>query len=381
MTMVAFDFFCGAGGLTRGLLDAGIKVIAGFDRDAGCKKTYEHNNPPSRFVEADIIKLQIGDLKKYAGKHRFDEMLFAGCAPCQPFSSQLKKGKNRHDATLLGEFGRLIKEGLPGQVLMENVPGIANVKGNSIFKRFIRLLEENNYKYEYGILDAKRYGVPQNRRRMILIATRRKKPSLPQSKYGSDLLPYRTVQKAISHFPEINAGESHPAVPNHVASSISARNLERLRHTPHDGGDRRSWPKSLRLKCHTGNYEGHTDVYGRMAWNKPAPALTGRCNSISNGRYGHPVQNRAISLREAAALQSFPEGYVFFGSNVHIAHQIGNAVPVLLAEYLGKHILNLQKICSGYTNHKQSCKVKSSSKNKPPVYTLLDPRLRENYSL
>ena len=340
--MKAFDFFCGAGGLTRGLIDAGIEVVAGFDYDGGCLRTYEHNNPGATFIEADIREMTLDDLKRIGRARKYDEYLFAGCAPCQPFSSQRKGGGRRHDATLLGEFGRLVQAALPGYVLIENVPGLAKVRGFSTFRRFLRMLEDNGYMFEYGVLDAKHYGVPQNRRRLVLFASRYVRPSLPEPKYGTALRPYRTVRQAISHFPAISAGESHPYIPNHVAASITELNLERLRHTPKDGGDRRAWPKHLRLECHKGDYEGHIDVYGRMFWDKPAPALTGRCHSISNGRYGHPEQDRAISLREAAAIQSFPDGYEFFGSNKHIALQIGNAVPVRLAEQLGKHVLQLK---------------------------------------
>ena len=337
----AFDFFCGAGGLTRGLLDAGIDVVAGFDCDDTCRQSYEHNNPPAQFVKADIRELSLADLKKYGKGDPFEHMLFAGCAPCQPFSQQLKNGECRHDATLLSAFGRLIAAALPGQVVVENVPGLARVKGNSTFKRFLRLLDDSGYSYVYRAVDAKSFGVPQKRRRLILIAMREARPSLPRPRYGSGLLPYRTVRQTISRFPPIGAGQTDPNVPNHTAAAIMPLNIDRLGCTPHDGGDRRSWPEHLRLECHIGNYEGHTDVYGRMRWDVPAPTLTGRCNSISNGRYGHPTQDRAITLREAAALQSVPDGYEFFGSNKHIAMQIGNAVPVRLAEALGKHILSL----------------------------------------
>lgn len=338
----AFDFFSGVGGLTRGLLDAGIRVIAGFDCDGKCRQSYGNNNPGAKFVETDIHKITLNDLKRYARGEPLNKMLFAGCAPCQPFSKQIGHGESHHEATLLAEFGRLIEGALPGQILMENVPGIARIKGNSTFRRFLRMLEKNRYQYEYCILDAKKYGVPQNRRRIILIAMKGVKPTLPKPTHGPGRLPYRTVRDAISHFPPLRTGETDPAVPNHCAASVSAVNLERLHYTPQDGGDRRSWPSRLRLACHIGNHKGHTDVYGRMSWDAPAPTLTGRCNSISNGRYGHPAQDRAISLREAAALQSFPDGYVFFGSQNHVALQIGNAVPVRLAEALGKHILILR---------------------------------------
>lgn len=339
--MKALDFFCGAGGLTRGLIDAGIDVVAGYDCDAACRLTYERNNPGARFIQADIREIGLSDLAIKHGSRGYDDVLFAGCAPCQPFSQQRKGDRRRRDATLLAELGRLIATALPGYVLMENVPGIANIEGFSTFRRFLRLLTSNGYQYVFDVLDAKSFGVPQNRRRLVLIAMKGRQPSLPAAKFGANLRPFRTVREAISRFPPIKPGSRHRKVPNHVAAAISDLNLERLHCTPHDGGDRRSWPNRLRLDCHIGDYTGHTDVYGRMALDAPAPTLTGRCHSISNGRYGHPTQDRAISLREAAALQTFPDGYEFFGCNKHIAIQIGNAVPVRMAEELGRHILHL----------------------------------------
>ena len=338
--MKAYDFFCGAGGLTRGLLDAGIEVVTGFDHDERCRATYEYNNPGVRFVQLDIreIRPQALDLKYQPG--RYNGILFAGCAPCQPFSSQRKGNGHCRDATLLGEFGRLVEAVLPEYVLIENVPGIAKVRGFSTFRRFLKMLKVYDYEYDWRFLNAKSYGIPQNRRRLVLLARRYQQTSLPEAKYGKHLRPFRTVRQAISHFPAITAGERNPHIPNHVAASITELNLQRLRMTPHDGGDWRDWPKHLLLKCHQGDYKGHTDVYGRMRWDYPAPALTSRCHSISNGRYGHPNQDRAISLREAAALQSFSDGYKFIEeSNRHIAMQIGNAVPVRLGKQIGTHIL------------------------------------------
>ncbi|MGH9424958.1 MAG: DNA cytosine methyltransferase [Terriglobia bacterium] len=340
--MMAFDFFCGAGGLTRGLLNAGINVVAGFDSDGDCHLSYEKNNRGVKFVEKDIRHITMAELRKLAGCRSFRDALFAGCAPCSPFSQQRKNQEPSNDATLLMEFGRIVAAAKPGYVLVENVPGLARVQGYSTFRRFVRLLETNGYKTAVEVLDAKRFGVPQNRRRLVLIATRKGVPSLPKPKYGTERHPFKTVRQAIARFPVLRAGSSHAKIANHVASAVTTINLERLRATPRDGGDRRDWPLRLQLECHSRNYEGHTDFYGRMFWDAPAPTLTGRCISISNGRYGHPTQNRAISLREAAALQSFPATYRFFGFRSHIALQIGNAVPVRLAKELGRHILWLR---------------------------------------
>jgi DNA (cytosine-5)-methyltransferase 1 len=204
------------------------------------------------------------------------------------------------------------------------------------------MLESLDYYISEGVLDAKDFGVPQTRRRYVLIAVRGKPAKLPEPVFGPGLQNYVTVRDAISHYPAIRAGERNSFVPNHEAAIISEINLKRLKSTPHDGGDRRAWPLELVLDCHKGNHDGHTDVYGRMRWGKPAPTLTGKCHSISNGRYGHPSQDRAISLREAASLQTFSDSYVFHGSKQHIARMIGNAVPVRFGEALGRHILNLR---------------------------------------
>ena len=350
--MRAFDFFCGAGGLTRGLLDAGIEVIAGFDVDERCQESYEWNNKPVCFCPTDVNVVRPAEVWKLLKSRRTGDLLIAACAPCQPFSKQRKRqvatgGQLRGgsdvngDATLLGAFARIVEEILPAHILIENVPGIAKVRGFSTYRRFLAMLQANHYSVAEGILDGKNYGVPQTRRRFVLLASRNRAATMPAPLFGPGRQRYLTVRHAIAHYPPIAAGERHPRVPNHEAALLSDTNLLRLKLTPADGGDRRAWPERLRLKCHKGGYEGHTDVYGRMAWDRPAPTLTGRCNSLSNGRYGHPSQHRAISLREAASLQTFSDAYVFFGAQQHIARQIGNAVPVKFAEVLGRQILAL----------------------------------------
>lgn len=340
----SFDFFCGAGGLTRGLRSAGIRVIAGFDIDEECRLTFEKNNPGVRFINKDIQNVKTAHLKRLARVKSFKNMLFAGCAPCSPFSQKRKTETQSGDLTLLMHFGQIISKAKPGYVLVENVPGMASVPGYSTFRRFIRLLEESGYKHriEYKVLDAKRFGVPQTRRRLVLVATRKGNPTFPEAQYGTTHRPFKTVRQAISRFPVLRAGSRHKKVKNHSASALTSINLERLRATPLNGGDWRDWPPNLRLQCHLASDEAYSDSYGRMLWDAPAPTLTGRCHSISNGRYGHPTQCRAISLREAAALQTFPDSYEFFGRHTHIALQIGNAVPVRLAKELGKHLICLR---------------------------------------
>lgn len=335
--MNAVDFFCGGGGMTRGLLNAGINVLFGLDFNPACEQTYEHNNGINYECQ-DISKVNPDDLVvDYPDLADNDNLLLVGCAPCQPFSNQ-RRSPNEHIAVnLLDEFGRMVQNLAPAHILIENVPGI-ETRGQEVFTRFLNILNEMNYNLSYAVVNAKNYGVPQNRKRLILIASRLFVPVIPDSTHGPGMLPYVTVRNAIAHFPAIAAGEEHAEIINHKSAALQDINLRRITATPHDGGGRLDWPPELMLNCHA-EHAGHTDVYGRMHWDEVSPTLTSKCFSLSNGRFGHPTQNRAISLREAAAIQSFPENYQFFGTVQEIGRQIGNAVPVLLAENIGRYIL------------------------------------------
>ena len=338
--MRAVDLFCGAGGLTRGLLDAGVEVVAGIDVDSSVGETYERNNRPARFLRRDMRTVDPEDLIALLGVIKPSETLLAGCAPCQMFSKHQRNGRARGpNATLLTAVARMVEAIRPGWVLIENVPGLMEVPGFSTLRRFVRLLQSTGYSIADGVLNACDHGVPQHRRRYVLIAARRVEPALPTPVFGNGRNPLETVRQWIAHYPPIAAGDTHPAVPNHEASPLSRLNLDRVRITPPDGGGRGNWPSRLKLDCHRRRQNGFSDVYGRMWWDRIAPTLTGRCNSLSNGRFGHPEQDRAISLREAASIQSFPDDYLFFGTRTAIARQIGNAVPVRLAEALGRCIL------------------------------------------
>ena len=338
--MKALDLFCGGGGLTRGLLDAGIDVVAGVDIDPRVGQTYQANNSPSLFLQRDVRKIDPRELLEIAAVRDRADLIVAGCAPCRTFSKhQRNGGASGPDATLLSAFGKVVAGMRPGWVLVENVPGLTQVRGYSAYRRFLGLLASLRYRISQGVLNACEHGVPQHRRRYVMLACRKAVPSLPEPRFGPGRKPFETVRHWIAHYPELEAGEAHPAVPNHVASSLSEMNLVRLRATPRDGGDRTDWPSALELPCHRGRSSSFSDVYGRMWWNRVAPTLTGKCNSLSNGRFGHPEQHRAISLREAASLQTFPDHYVFHGLRSHVARHIGNAVPVLLAEALGRQVL------------------------------------------
>ncbi|MCH5151908.1 MAG: DNA cytosine methyltransferase [Clostridiales bacterium] len=343
--MIAIDFFCGGGGMTRGLIDAGINVLAGIDSNPHCRETYEKNNK-NTYLASDICKLTPQDLlDRFPQLINSDEVLLVGCAPCQPFSILRREEFDEegnaipHESVnLLVEFGRFVQALRPAHILVENVPGLRG-KGQDVLDNFKRMLNTEGYLYDEKIIYAKDYGVPQNRRRYVLIASRIFQPRIPGSQYGKDLLPYKTVRETIKKYPSIKAGEENESYANHKAANLKPILQKRISATPHDGGSRTDWPEDLVLNCHK-EFKGHTDVYGRMKWDEPSPTLTVKCFSLSNGRFGHPEQDRAISLREAAALQTFPDDYIFYGSMQEIGRQIGNAVPVLLAKVLGEYILN-----------------------------------------
>jgi DNA (cytosine-5)-methyltransferase 1 len=238
---------------------------------------------------------------------------------------------------LLLDFVRFVKYYEPAYVFVENVPGLQTLSPETgPFPEFTSQLNTLGYHIEAHVIESCDYGVPQRRRRLVAIGSRGAAIKFPRPTHGPGTRypQYSTVWKWIGNLPPLRAGEQHPVVANHCASGLSALNLERIRATP-EGGGRQHWPHRLLLRCHHANYDGHTDVYGRMRRDALASALTTRCISLSNGRFGHPLQDRAISVREAACLQTFPRSFRFEGSLNSMARQIGNAVPVLLARKFG----------------------------------------------
>jgi DNA (cytosine-5)-methyltransferase 1 len=331
----AIDFFCGAGGLTRGLLDAQIEVLAGIDNDPRLKLTYELNNAPSRFICADVKSLDLRSLRRQLGIRRTDCVLYAACTPCQPFSTLNRMaGKDPRKALLLS-FGALLAESPPDLLLIENVPGLNSAYGKEIYEGFARIIRRLAFKAQpAALLDAKDFDVPQVRRRFILLASRHGKISEPRPASQSV-----TVRDSISRYPKLRDGENSDAVANHVSRRLLPHHRVILRAIPKDGGSRKDIvDKSILLKCHREHPNVHKDVFGRMAWDRQAPTLTGRCTDVYNGRFAHPEQDRGISLREAAALQTFRDDYQFCGSYFQIAQQIGNAVPVNFARHLGESL-------------------------------------------
>lgn len=338
-----YDFFSGCGGASCGFRAAGMEISFALDHNADAKASFEANFPDAHFESEDIRDASVEWIRRRMHSERPSPVLFAGCAPCQPFTKQNTRRPepdNDERVSLLDDFARLVVGCRPDLVFVENVPGLQKLDSDSQpFGGFLSRLDAAGYKVDYRAVRLAKYGIPQSRRRLVLVASRHGVIHLPDETHGPGTpnQRYATVRDWISHLPPIRAGEEHEEVPNHVAANLSARNLERVKATP-EGGGHRNWPDHLRLECHK-DFSGYTDVYGRMSWDAPASGLTTRCVSYSNGRFGHPEQDRAISIREAACLQTFPEDFVFEGGVTSMARQIGNAVPVRLATLMGAQFL------------------------------------------
>ncbi len=366
MAIKAIDLFSGCGGVSCGLTRAGFSVKAAVEIDREAAKIYSAYPPLSnvKVLVEDICKLSGKKILRTAGIRKDELYLLAGCPPCQNFSMQNPQNKEKTEyerKRLLFEYLRIIKEVLPPFILMENVPGIATEFNSGILNEFIGALENINGKTEEryhickDILNAADYGVPQFRKRFVLHGIRAdvyeelkncgsefKLPSPTHSnKPEQGLLPWVTVREAIGDLPEIKAGESYSGdvnVFNHKCAGLSEKNLKKIQYIRAHGGSRACLPESMTLKCHMKEgeegtlYGGHKDVYGIMSPDKPSPTMTGGCLYYTKGRYGHYSQDRAISIREAARFQTFPDDFRFSNNLAAAALQIGNAVPVKLVE-------------------------------------------------
>jgi len=335
------DLFCGVGGLTHGLLLSGLNVLAGIDIDATCKYAYETNNQ-SKFIEADVYALPSKIISDIFPQNAIQ--ILVGCAPCQPFSRYThryrKDGQYGNRWQLLYAFVEKIKDIKPDIISMENVPGLSE---NSVFADFINTLISLNYNISWSIAYCPDYGVPQKRKRLVLLASNLGKIKLIEPKYNSKT--YLTVKDAIGGLPPLEAGQSFNEDSLHWSAKLSKINIKRIKQS-RPNGTWRDWDDSLRLDCHK-KESGSTfpSVYGRMAWDEPAPTITTQFFGYGNGRFGHPEQNRALSIREGAILQSFPPNYAFLpddaqASKRELGIHIGNAVPVNLGRAIGESIQN-----------------------------------------
>lgn len=332
------DLFCGLGGLTHGLERGNVRVAAGIDVDPECRFPYEENNN-AQFLKLDLRTVSGDELRGLWKQGDFT--LLAGCAPCQPFSTYSRRGrKSKSDQKweLVADFGRLVRESRPHLVTMENVPQLLN---HEVFAEFIASL--SGYHVWKGIVDCSQYGVPQTRRRLVLVASRLGHITLIPPRLAPDIDP-PTVRKAISHLTPLKAGESDPNDSLHSACSLSELNLRRIK-ASRPGGSWRDWDETLIAGCHLKLSGGtYPSVYGRMEWDTPAPTITTQSFGYGNGRFGHPEQDRAITLREAAILQTFPDSYRFLpdGEKVRfnvLGRLIGNAVPVRLGEVVAESLM------------------------------------------
>lgn len=338
------DLFCGVGALSHGLRNAGLKILAGYDVDARCKYAFETNNSAS-FFSRDVGKLTAAELKSHFSGNV--PSVLAGCAPCQPFSTYKQRYDEDPQWGLVHKFAELAVQVDPDFVTMENVPALLRYKKGIVFEKFCKSLTNAGYKVDWVIARCEEFGVPQRRRRLVVIASKEGQHCPLNPTHAAAV----TVRDAISSLSRLNAGESDPNDPLHTAASLSEINLRRIRASV-PGGTWRDWPEELRAPCHqrvTGKtYPG---VYARMTWEEPAPTMTTQCYGYGNGRFGHPEQDRAISLREAAILQSFPAEYEFLPPNerhsfAEVGRWIGNAVPVKLAEAIG-HSITQSRVIGG----------------------------------
>jgi DNA (cytosine-5)-methyltransferase 1 len=335
-TVSCVDLFCGAGGLTHGFILEGLPVIAGIDMDPACRFPYEANNN-ARFVEQDISKISVTELEDLFGDAGLK--ILAGCAPCQPFSTYAQRyeldGKDGKWG-LLYHFARLAEGIIPDVITMENVPTVAK---HVVFHDFVDALRRLDYKVWFDVVDSSRYGVPQTRRRMVLLASKHGDIKMLEPTYVKP----KSVRQAIGRLRPLRAGEAAPKDKLHITATLSDKNLQRIKASK-PGGTWRDWPKHLVADCHRAESgRTYSGVYARMEWDKPAPTMTTQCYGFGNGRFGHPEQDRAISLREAAILQSFPRNYAFVPDDGEVSFKvlgrlIGNAVPVDLGRAIARSI-------------------------------------------
>jgi len=348
----AVDIFSGGGGLTVGLKKAGVSVVSAVELDSHAYATYTANHPEVRAFKQDVKTILGERLKGCAVGNQID--ILAGCPPCQGFSSLTRKYKKKDPRNeLINEMGRLVAEIRPRAIMMENVPGLAQ-RGRPLLEQFLHNIEELGYKASYDVLQVADFGVPQFRRRFVLVAGLGFEIQLPRpshSRDGHGSLPRWTpIQDVISNMPEppelnqIKERGGPQAFGWHVVRTLSPANRARLHHALPG----RSWeeiPEDIRPNCHKGSYKGFSNVYGRMTWSEVSPTITGGCTTLSKGRFGHPERDRTISVREAALLQTFPADYIFDTPHMeHVCNIVGNALPCKFAEVIARECVKQLKL-------------------------------------
>ena len=338
MRASVIDLFCGAGGLAYGFKQEGFRLACGIDLDPACRFAFEKNNL-APFLEKDVSRISAKWLEDQFHPDA-DTRVLVGCAPCQPFS-QYNLKNNDVQYGLVSKFSQLIVKIHPEIVSMENVSRLVTFRKKPVFQDFVRKLEDAGYHVWWDHVFCPNYGVPQMRRRLVLLASLLGELKLNAPSRSSSS--YKTTRDAIGYLPKLGAGESDSKDPLHRSSNLSPQNRRRIAVAKPDGSWR-DWPLGLVSSCHrraTG--KGYGSVYGRMSWDKPSPTITTQFFGFGNGRFGHPDQNRALSLREGALLQSFPKKYEFVepGAPIctrQVGRMIGNAVPILLSRAIARSI-------------------------------------------
>jgi DNA (cytosine-5)-methyltransferase 1 len=325
------DLFSGCGTVTTGLKKRQFRVVAAVDIDPVACQTYRQNHKSTYLIQEDIRNIDPEMIREKALGSCLLDMLVV-CAPCQPFSSQnryKKDGDSRKELIL--ESVRFAQALQPRLIMFENVPGLVGKSFSGVLQQLVARLSALGYVCGRPTkINAADYGVPQRRHRCILLAARgQEPPKLPAATTpkGSRL----TVAEALKGLSQLSTGQADESDSLHFSRNHNLIALQRLAHIPKNGGSRFSLPPHLELDCHKGK-KGYPDVYGRMRWSDVAPTLTTGCTDVTRGRFAHPEEDRAITLREAARLQTFPDHYSFAGNASQIATQIGNAVPMKLIE-------------------------------------------------
>ena len=344
MSLKAIDVYAGGGGLTVGLKRAGFEVVAAIEIEEHAYTTYLANHPEVHALKQDVTTVSGKDLLELIGEKRID--LLAGCPPCQGFTSLTAKYRRDDPRNMLiFEMARLAREIRPRAIMMENVAGLAK-KGDSLYRKLKRQLRNLGYHLTEDILEVADYGIPQFRRRLVLfggLGFEIRPPKPTHSRDGKNALArWRTVKDTIGHMVEpvtLQDARRRGEVQQsdwHIVRTLSPENVKRIK-LAKAGKTWTNIPETLRPNCHQGGYKGFTNVYGRMEWDQPSPTITGGCTTFSKGRFGHPAQDRTISVREAALLQTFPESYRFDTPYMeHVCNVIGNALPCDFAEAISR---------------------------------------------
>jgi len=353
MNLTLIDLFSGSGGVTQGFKNQGFQTLAAVEWDHIAAETYKTNHPDAVMYEEDIRKVKPHDMKQEVKLSKGELTVLTACAPCQPFSRQTRLNKKDGRTQLILKVLPFVEVFRPKYIMVENVPGLNKGKNKAILNKLINSLRNDHHYKVFGpfIVDAVNYGVPQFRKRLILLASRENitlsLPEIthlsPKNEKQTGKLLWNTVKDAFKNIPKLKSGQKSKTDLLHQARTHTKLNLERLKFIPKNGGSRHSLPKRLQLACHKNDNAGFNDVYGRMDFRKPANTLTTGCTNFTKGRYAHPTANRAITPREAARLQTFPDQYQFIGNYDQVSVQIGNAVPVLLAEAFAKYFVKIEQ--------------------------------------